>query len=202
MFAIDLSHHNGQIDFFEVIKNDPKVDFIYLKASQGVGYVDPKLKANALAVHEQDIPIGYYHYASLNTMDVVQDAKAEAQFFMDTIRPLPLPNLPLVLDIEENKANVPKDKVLLWIKTFFEKLSTSGYSDYVLYSYASFLDSNLPKDHGLGNVRLWIAAYVNLAKPKLPRGWDKYHIWQYSAKGKVKGVPTDCDINKTLINIF
>ncbi len=202
MFAVDLSHHNGDVVFPQVLSNDPRPDFIYLKATQGVGYIDPRLKANAQAANFSGFPLGYYHYASLNTLDVVQDARNEAKYFVDTIRTLPAPKLPLALDIEENKANVPKDKVLIWINTFFETLSTLGYTDYVLYSYTSFLDSNLPKDHGLGAIRLWIAAYVNLSKPKLPRGWDKYWLWQYSAKGKVKGINYDCDLNKSIVPLF
>jgi GH25 family lysozyme M1 (1,4-beta-N-acetylmuramidase) len=81
-------------------------------------------------------------------------------------------------------------------------LELRGYSNYILYSYTSFLDANLPKYHKLGGVKLWIAAYVNKPKPMLPRGWDKYHIWQYSAKGKIKGILGDCDLNKTLVPIF
>lgn len=202
MFGLDVSHHQGEVVFPQVLGNDPRPDFVYIKATEGVGYVDPKLIPNAQAANFNGFAIGYYHYASLNTLDVVQDARNEARFFIDTIRTLPAPKLPLALDIEENKANVPKEKVLIWINTFFETLSTAGYTDYILYSYTSFLDSNLPKNHGLGSIRLWIAAYVNLAKPKLPKGWDKYYIWQYSAKGKVKGIERDCDINKSLNPIF
>lgn len=202
MFGVDISHHQGDVVFLQVLNNDPHVDFVYLKATEGVSYVDPKLVSNARAADLNNFPIGYYHYASLNTMDVVQDARNEAKFFIDTIRTLPAPKLPLALDIEENKANVPKDKVLLWINTFFETLTAAGHTDYILYSYTSFLDSNLPKNHGLGLIKLWIAAYVNLAKPKFPKGWGKYFIWQYSAKGKVKGINSDCDLNKSVIPIF
>lgn len=197
MFAIDISHHNGEVIFPQVLSNDPRPDFVYIKATQGVGYTDPRLKSNAQAAYFNGFDIGYYHYASLNTLDVVQDATSEAKYFIDTIRTLPAAKMPLALDIEENKANVPKDKVLIWIQTFFQTLHTLGYSDYILYSYTSFLDSNLPKNHGLGSIPLWIAAYVNKAKPVLPKGWSEYFIWQYSAKGKVKGINSDTDLNKT-----
>jgi hypothetical protein len=35
------------------------------------------------------LPISYYHFATLNTKDVVNDAKAEAQFFISQIKSLP-----------------------------------------------------------------------------------------------------------------
>lgn len=202
MFGLDISHHQGTIDFNELLTNDPKVDFIFMKATQGVGFSDSKLKHNASEAAKAGIPIGYYHYATLNSTNVVQDARDEANYFVSIIMGCPKPDLPLVLDIEENKANLTKDLVEKWIHEFFITLESRGYSDYILYSYTPFLDANLSKYHSLGVVKLWIAAYVNKPKPKLPRGWDKYHIWQYSAKGKVKGISGDCDLNKTLVGIL
>lgn len=195
--GIDISHHQGNVRFPALaLANDPKVDFVIIKATEGTTYIDPKLKNNAAQAKKEGLSIGYYHFASLNTQNVVADAIAEATFFIKTISTLPTPDLPLVLDIETNKAALTKDQVLLWVKSFFQHLETLGKTDYVLYSYTPFLNSNLPADHGLGNIRLWIAAYTNKPQPVLPKGWAKEWLWQYSAKGKVVGIGGDVDMNK------
>jgi GH25 family lysozyme M1 (1,4-beta-N-acetylmuramidase) len=91
--------------------------------------------------------------------------------------------------------------VLEWINTFFNEMKKLGYSNLILYSYTPFLDSNLPPNHGLGNIHLWLAAYVSASQPKLPKGWSSYFIWQKSAKGNVTGINGNVDMNITRVPI-
>lgn len=193
---IDCSHHNGQINYKEVALNVPIVNGVFLKATQGTGYTDSRLRQNAKGFSDAGIPLSYYHYATLNTREVIKDATEEANYFCSVIRTLPHATLPIVLDIEENKANLSTSEVLGWIKTFFGQLTINGCPEHLLYSYTPFLNANLPQDHGLGNIPLWIAAYVNLPSPRLPIGWTSYHLWQYSAKGRISGINGDVDLNK------
>jgi len=202
MIGIDVSHHNSAIRFDEVVKDKQNISFVFIKATEGTTYVDPQLRYNAIEAAKAGLHFSYYHFATLNTLNIISDAKAEAKWFVSQIAALPVPSLPLVLDIETNKASIPPDQVLLWIKTFFSELEGYGYNDNILYSYTPFLNANLPKDHGLGNVKLWIAAYTNLDSPRLPIGWSDYYIWQYSANGSVQGCKSKIDMNKTQINLF
>lgn len=197
MFGIDTSHHNANIDWQAVVKDPQGVSFAYLKATEGTGYIDPKFYTNAQNAANSGLKIGFYHFATLNTDNVVNDANAEADYFMKIISTAPKTDLPLVLDIETNKAGLDKDEVLLWINTFFARIEKAGYKDPVLYSYAPFLNANLPPKHGLGTRRLWLAAYVDKQYPLLPNGWKDYWLWQYSAKGKVNGISTTVDLNKS-----
>jgi len=197
MTYIDVSHHQGNINWNDVVKNDPKIEGVFIKATQGVGYVDPAMKFNASEAKKAGLKIGYYHYATLNSSNIVTDARQEALFFIDTVRKAAAFDLPLVLDIEENKADLSKFDVLTWIRTFFLELENLGHKEYVLYSYTPFLNSNLPDNHELDNIRLWIAAYVKKDKPVLPKGWNEYWLWQYTAKGRINGIKGDVDMNKT-----
>lgn len=174
-----------------------KPDFVYLKATQGVGYIDPNCKVNATAATKEGLRVGYYHYATLNSSNVEQDAKDEAKAFVKAVATLPDTVLPLALDIEENKAHLGRADVVKWIETFFNELATYGHKDVILYSYTPFLNDNLPVSHNLGGIKLWIAHYTNKPEPTLPYGWSHYHIWQYSAKGKVTGIVGDVDLNRT-----
>jgi len=202
MFGIDTSHHNDVIDWKAVAKDPQGVSFAYLKATEGTGYIDPKFYTNAQNAANAGLKIGFYHFATLNTDNVVPDAKAEAAFFMASIAKAPKTELPLVLDIETNKAGLDKEEVLVWINTFFAELEKAGFKDPVLYSYTPFLNSNLPPKHGLGNRRLWLAAYVNKQVPLLPNGWKDYWLWQYTAKGTIPGIKTTVDLNKSQQSIL
>lgn len=193
MKGIDVSHYQNQILWDEVKKDG--VEFVFIKATQGIDYVDPALKGNAINAHANGIPLSYYHYASLNSHDVVKDAEAEAQHFIDTIKNLPTNDLPLALDIEENKGELTKQEVQLWIASFLNKIFSLWHADIYIYSYASFLDSNIPKDHPFGKNKLWLASYR--PTPTLPHGWKEYEIWQFSQRGTVKGIKGFVDSNRT-----
>ena len=198
MNGIDTSHHNGSIDWHKVAANtNYKVDFCIMKATEGTGYIDPMVKTNALATAVVGIPTGYYHFADLNGGDVVADATAQANHFLSTLKSQPLPDasLPYILDIEKNAGGLSKDQVLLWINTFFGVWTSAGATNFWIYSYASFLNENLPADHGLGNIPLWIAAYVNASEPTLPIGWNDYIAWQFRQDGSVDGITGNVDSN-------
>jgi len=198
MNGIDVSHNNGTIDWTKVAANPTKIDFAFIKASEGVGYTDPMFKTNANGAKNAGIRVGYYHFASLNTLNNVPDAKAEADYFMSLLKTVPAADLPYVLDIETNKVGLDPAHVQEWINTFFAEMKAGGYGNTILYSYTPFLDSNLPHPHNLGNVRLWIAAYVSAPSPKLPQGWTQYYIWQKSSTGSVSGINGNVDMNVTL----
>ncbi len=193
--GIDISHNDGIINWDKVILNPTKIDFVYIKATQGVGYKDPQLLANVNGAKRVGIKFGYYHFCSLNSANEVTDATAEANYFLSVIKTLPKSDLPLILDIELNEIKLKPADVLIYINTFFNVLKTAGYT-YALYSYTPFLNENLPANHNLGNISLWIAAYTKLAYPVLPNGWSKYWIWQYSSDGVITGITTKVDLNK------
>lgn len=198
--GVDVSHFQF-VKWDEIQEDSNKYTFAYIKATQGVGFTDPQLKYNASKAKQFGLKTGYYHYASLSTKDIVKDSIAEADYFISVIKALPNYDLPLMLDIEDEKGYhenglTPAD-VLLWINTFFGQLTKSGYTNYAIYSYTPFLNSYLPKNHGLGHLKLWIADYRGTKEPNIPHGWTEYFIWQWTDKGVVKGVSGKCDLNKT-----
>lgn len=190
--GIDVSRYQWDLDWKQVgqpITQLPgPVQFAYVKATEGVGYVDPNAQSNATGAKAAGLMLGYYHFATLNNrIDPAGDAKNEAQAFLAAFKTLPGANLPPVLDIESNISGLTPAQVLQWVQSFFATLKDGGISNYMIYSYTPFLNANLPANHGLGNIPLWIAAYVNEPAPVLPQGWNTYEIWQYSAQGQFKG---------------
>lgn len=194
MNIIDISHNNGIIDWNKVVEDPFNVEGVYFKTTQGIDFTDPLVKKNSALAKALGLKIGYYHFASLNNHNVLQDSYEEASYFASMLKDLYAPELPLVLDIETNKSNIPKKDVEKWVINFFAILSTKGWSDVALYSYTPFLNSNLPINHKLGNIKLWIAEYSSSLH--LPNGWNKQYLWQYSDKGKIAGIATSIDLNK------
>lgn len=207
MYGIDVSHHNVKvpktpINWSMVAKNSPKIDFAYIKATEGQDFQDKQLLINAAGARDYGIKFGYYHFCSLNTFNHSLDAAAEAHDFIEAMKLAGPSDLPPVLDIEKNLIKLPRQDVLAWIIVFMDAMKKAGYQDIVIYSYASFLNDNLPLKHGLGNYKLWLAGYVNRINLKIPNGWLKYWIWQYSQTGKVDGIGTNVDLNMTDGPIF
>lgn len=198
IYGIDVSHNNGTIDWTKVQSSDPANSFAFIKATEGVGYVDPMCQTNATAVAQKTkLRFGYYHFASLNnSTNVSKDATDEANWFVQTMQTMPEASIVPVLDIERNDSKLTPTQVQEWISAFMSQMDVLGFPKVILYSYVSFLNDNLPQGHPFGSLPLWIAHYTSNPQPTIPHGWTSYTLWQYSASGAVNGVSTQCDLDK------
>jgi GH25 family lysozyme M1 (1,4-beta-N-acetylmuramidase) len=205
--GVDVSKHNPSIDWAKV--KDQGYEFVYIKHSQGVGYLDPAFATNFNNAKALGLKIGLYHFASLNNPDEVMDAKAEAKFFMEATADIDADLLP-VIDIETNEVHLTASEVEQWVRTYYEGLGQKC----MLYSGSWFLNANLHSTHKLGNIPLWLSSYpldtrtpivtdslrTTLKSPKPPIGWNDWVIWQWTGKGTLDGVNGHIDLNlaKTL----
>jgi lysozyme len=197
IYGIDVSHNNGVIDWNKVRASEPVISFVYIKATQGVGYKDPAGLTNANGAKSAGLKLGYYHFASLNNnLNIPKDATDEASWFDTILKTLPQATLIPVLDIETNEKRLTTQQVQLWIGSFISRMKELGHEKIMLYSYKPFFDENLPANHPFGTLPLWLAQYRNVEEPSMPHNWLHYAVWQYSAKGKVAGIHGDCDMNK------
>lgn len=178
--GIDVSHHNGAIDW-QKVKADG-IKFVFIKSTQGTGYskVD-YFRNNAPKALGYGLHVGAYHYAVFSN---VPEAISEAQYFLSVIKDYKL-TYPPVLDLEENKENASKKQLTDAAIAFLDVLKHAGYSP-ILYTGKSFLATDL--DESRIHYSLWIARYND----ELGRKAD---IWQYSSKGKVDGISGNVDMN-------
>jgi len=101
--GIDVSSHQDRIDW-QRVKADG-IEFAYIKATEGVGFVDPKLGAFSAGAQAAKIPHGFYHFARPDThsgrteQTVAGDAQAEADAFLSVAFPREGHLVP-VLDLE------------------------------------------------------------------------------------------------------
>jgi lysozyme len=178
--GIDVSHHNGSIDWAKVKADGVK--FTFIKATQGVGYskVD-YFRNHAPKALGNGIHVGAYHYATFSN---IPEALSEAKYFYSVIKDYKL-TYPLVLDLEENKDNASRKQLTAAANAFMEFLENKGYK-VMLYTSKGFLDYELDKT--MIDCPLWIARY----NKELGMTAD---IWQHTDKGKVNGIGGYVDMN-------
>jgi lysozyme len=168
-------------------------EFVFIKVTQGSAYSSKHIMAcsrHAQEARNAGLKVGYYHYAEPDTNET--DAVSEADYFMQTMKDFGFPQSPFpwVLDIEDPQTHLSKVEIGNWISLFRKRCTLNTDKGILLYSYTPWLDEHLSKDHTFGDMPLWIASYpkvIDLGKtPKLPLGWEKYDVWQYTNKEKVK----------------
>ncbi len=192
---IDISSYQGIVDWltfseWNAKQSDP-VKGVYIKASQGVNGQDKLALINARGAAKIGLPIGYYHFATLNKADVVADALSEASDFQAQLRNLPAAQLPPAIDIETDELSLDPFQVLLWVQTWRKNLTNS-----IIYSGPYFLNQHLPPGHGLGSMGLWVAHY-GTEHPLIPNGWSTYYLHQYTDKGVIGGIKGNVDLSRT-----
>ena len=187
MKGIDISEHNGKINFEKLKK---EIDFVIIRATVGKKKKDKKFEYNYKECERLNIPYGVYVYSyALN----IADAQEEAKFLLETIKDCKL-SFPVVIDMEDadgykKKYGMPKNSLLVEICEteclMFEKV---GYYA-MIYASKSWFDTKL-KSKKLDRFDKWIAWWNKDAEiNKL-----KYGIWQYSDKVKLIGKNFDGDI--------
>lgn len=205
--GLDVSVHNPTVDWGKLKKAG--FEFAYIKHSQGVGAVDKMFAIHFSNAKAAGLKVGLYHFATLNNLDEVTDAKAEAEFFLNQTKHVDADLLP-VIDVETNEVSLTPAEVEAWIETYYKALGEKC----ILYSGSWFLNANLAPTHKLGRIPLWLSSYPldkntevitdnlvdKLRQPKPSVGWSDWQIWQWTGKGTVDGVKGIVDLNlaKTL----
>lgn len=205
--GIDISSHNGRIDWNKIKRNND-VQFIIIRLSLGYNTLDRMAYDNARKAKDAGKKISYYHFAYPDPKhgdqpDYLIDAKNEGGYFRNLIDDLSAkglsPDLSPAIDLEDDPNYTPIRKLKpaeyhKWVSTFLSFFPGPVYKPVMIYGSPSYLNSRLPASHSLGTSPLWVAHY-NAAQPTIPRGWIDYSIWQFSHKGTVDGITGDCDLN-------
>lgn len=169
----DITSHKAHTD--SVYKSG--VDFVIVKATEGVSYVNPYYKEQYNKAKKDNKLLGAYHYAK------GLDAKKEAKYFYDAVKNI-VGEATFWLDWESggNKSwgNVN------WCKTFCEEFyRLSGvYPGVYIQASAVGQAANIAD-----KAALWIAGYPksidSWSAPAFPYKvfpWKEYTIWQFTSK--------------------
>lgn len=182
MKGIDISNHNGSIDF-NAVKGDG-VEAIIMKATEGVDYVDPKFDSYYSQSHNMGFHIGFYHFMSEKT-----NPSQQATDFYKAINGKSYDIIP-VLDIETNNYKRSRQEISDRCIEFLTKFKELSRINCVIYTGGYFgrdlLDDRVKQYKG------WIAHY-GVSSP-MNTGFEVVGH-QYSETGKITGISGDCDMN-------
>jgi len=170
--GIDVSKHQGAINWAELKKNS-KIKFVYIKATEGADYIDPRYQENIRNARKQGFKVGSYHFLSTKSSAVKQ-----FQNFIKTAKREEQDLLP-VIDVEKLKpwsAQQLRDS----LKVFADLLEDYYGCKPLIYTSEKFFISNLGRS--FANYPLFIAKYSATA-PNINYPWI---IWQFSDCGVFK----------------
>lgn len=193
-YGIDISKHNGKIDFKKVKEAGFEFSFIRI-AYRGYGKAgnlkeDEMYKTNLKNAKEAGLKIGAYVFSqAINE----EEAMEEAKFAVDLLKGYSL-DLPLVYDPETIKGDIARtDNIggLQFTKNaivFCEEIKKSGFTP-AIYSNLVWEDYyyDLSK---LQDYDIWYADYS-----KIPQTPYNFKYWQFSEVGIVDGVDGLVDLN-------
>lgn len=190
---IDISKHNGTIDFKKVKKDG--VVAVIIRAGYGRNNIDAWFKRYAAGAKAAGLPIGIYWFSYAYTKEM---AEKEAEYCIAAIKPYKIA-LPVFFDWEYDSMRYAKTKgvtpsralVTAMCKAFCTKIQKVGYDPGVYYNQDYRL--NYLNAEQLAAYRTWYAKYSSSP------GYD-CDIWQYSESGRVSGISGDVDMDY-LINV-
>lgn len=185
--AIDLSHHNGNVDFRKVKASG--ISTIIIRT--GFGFYSPKQIDKKFyeyydAAKNLGFNIGAYHYSYA---DGPISAEKEAQAMLKIIGDRKF-ELPLFIDIEERvHYNMSKKLCSESIAAFCNYLEGEKYWAGV-YSFDSLFATHITGDI-CQRYTTWVARVENVKPKSCPR----YDIWQNSHRGRVDGCIGNVDLD-------
>ena len=180
-YGIDVSHHQGQINW-PLVKDN--ISFAFIKATEGTDFVDPRYVENSKGIIKEGLLSGAYHFYK-----PTQDPIKQAEHFITTSQPLEHKLRP-VLDIEITDGQSAKEissGALEWLKHVEKKIDCKP----MIYTYASYWDDYLGNE--FDNYNYWIAAWTSKNMPVPPKKRDNWQLWQFSDNGQVKGIKGSVD---------
>jgi lysozyme len=183
--GIDVSNHQGNIDWLEVKKQG--VDFAYIKATEGGDFRDKQFLINWQGAEKAGITKGAYHFFTF-----CKNGSEQANNFIQTV-PKTQGMLPPVIDVEFGgncRLRSTRSGVLTELKQLMDGLEKNYRQRPIIYAtqsaYDTFISGNFPKH------QIWIRDIWREPTLKDRRNWT---FWQYANRGSLKGINGFVDLN-------
>ena len=188
-YGIDVSHWQNNINYDALYKSQ-SIDFMIIRAGQGLNINDTKFERNYTYAKKYGIPLGVYLYANAQNVD---EARAEANHLLNLLKGKKF-ELPIYYDVEAQE-NVDINTITAMCNEFCKILKNAGYKAgiyaskyYLLYK---IYPNKLPVD-----CSIWVASYGK-NDGSIPKDTYKYYgkwdIWQYTSTGRIAGINGDVD---------
>lgn len=194
--VIDVSNHQGDIDWVAVRKSGIK--YAYIRASYR-GIVnwglneDKRFKTNIVAAKKAGLKVGVYHFSKAITY---KEIAADAKYFLNLIKGYQL-DLPVAFDYEfgskpDRLNTISKNKRTKITLRFIKIMKKNKYKT-IIYGNKHWFKTGVNYQK-LKKYPIWLANY----NKRPPKGY-KFKIWQYSESMTISGINHKTDVNLMLI---
>ena len=174
--GLDMSHYQGEV-FWETVGENTKMAYVYLKATEGGDRIDARYERNIDLAHRYGLKVGSYHF-----FRPTSDLKLQLDNFTAQCLPGEQDLIPM-LDVE-TVGGLSTEVFCDSLFKFLNMLEKAYHQKPLIYTFRNFYNKHL-----LGKIndyQLMVAMYADEA-PVLADDRD-YIIWQYTSKGRIRGV--------------
>lgn len=184
--GIDVSKYQETIVWEEVKAMKVKeiqLGFSFIKATEGIGNIDPRFGRNWKKAKQAGLYRGAYHFFVGS-----KDGRMQAENFIDKVELEP-GDLPPVLDIEQLNGSTStqlKKEAKTWLSMVEQHYGVKP----IIYTNVDFYNRHLGSE--FDQYPLWVAHYYQEKQPRISRGWA---FWQHSDEGRVNGILSKVDFN-------
>ena len=186
--GIDISHYQGQV-FWEVIGENSKMAYVYIKASEGGDRIDPRYERNIQLAHQYGLKVGSYHFFRPKT-----NLTKQLENFMTQCRPGDQDLIPMI-DVE-TKSGLATPEFRDSLIKFITLVEEAYKQKPLIYTFTNFYNAHM--QGAIDGYPLMIAQY-NAIEPELKDGRD-ITMWQYTGKGRINGINGFVDKSRFLKN--
>ena len=200
--VIDISEHNGDIDWKKV-KNNGNIDRVILRIGFGDVREDYQLERNISELKKYEIPFDFYLYSYAENKE---QAISEANFTLSILEKYGIDkSTHIYYDIEKpsyldgRDVNISPAQYKTIIPIYLNQLKVKGYTNASVYTYTSYLfekKSGFGGDYNLMKYVDWIAQYGNHVKYGNNGVTETdFKGWQYTSREKINGITGNVDIS-------
>ena len=176
--GVDVSVYQGEINW-EILASQ-KIEFVFIKATEGSSYADEKFVYNWKEADKTSLRLGAYHFFSFDS-----SGKNQAENFISTV-PKRKGMLPPAVDIEfyADKEKKPPDVEITRreLQVLLDELEKEYGAKPILY--ATEKAYNLYLAGQFLEYPIWIRNIFSKAQLEDGRKWT---FWQYSDHGRLLG---------------
>lgn len=195
-FGIDVSHHQGVIDWDKVATSGKKFAILKAQYEAASHRIDEQFEANYAGAVKNGLKVGVYIYIARASM---ADIEGDAYSLLNHLKSRPL-EYGIWLDLEDaSVATTGKGYIKQLVYRYAKVFKEAGYYVGIYCNrdwYLRLIHDDLKRDF-----EFWIARY-----PKNDRGdYNPNSIlkpnpsaavaWQYSSKGNVSGIKGNVDLD-------
>ena len=184
--GIDVSHHQGFIEWPRVRNDRPDIQFVYVKLTEGASHVDSRGTKNFYGAASVDIPVGGYHYFRM-TSGAWEQFEHFKKILDYCIRGQSYVLIPMV-DVETadgHPVQEVQDSLLVMLNLLEEAYGKKPMIYGTMRSYNTLLAPDF------NDYPLYIGRF-GIDEPTVIDG--DYTIWQFSERGHIDGIPKSVDL--------